>query len=506
MPTVAGWTHPARRAAGGGHDLGRRQERAGRRHLPVAGAPGGVGRAVQGAEHEQQLGRDRRRRRDRAGPGDAGARVRARAERRVQPGAAQAGQRPVVAGRRARAGAGHGQRAVVPRAQGRAARRRHRDPGRPAVAVRRRRLRGRRLARRDQPAGHRHREHGAGPGRGPAGGRGRRHRPGGVLAHLFGTVAVLSPADQARIAGFVVNKFRGDPALLAPGLEQLRALTGRPTLGVVRGRTGCGSTRRTRSPRSPTACSGGRRRRTGRSGCGWRWSGSRGSPTPPTPRRWPASRGSRSATSPSRRGSRASDLVVLPGSKATVADLGLAAPHRAGRRGGGAREGRSAGARDLRSRLHRGRGARRHARRAHRVRARRGGAPAPGRRPVARPGGPAPGGTPVPARRRGVDRRWRLRWQWRYGLAATSDQGRSGGTSSPASACRTVRPARPAATGAALQDLQPDEVAQRHQRDQPERQPLQGVGEVRERRGVGRRSGRPAAGRARRAAPSASCR
>jgi adenosylcobyric acid synthase len=56
---------------------------------------------------------------------------------------------------------------------------------------------------------------------------------GGVLAHLFGTVAVLSPADQARVAGFVVNKFRGDPALLAPGLVQLRALTGRPTFGVV---------------------------------------------------------------------------------------------------------------------------------------------------------------------------------------------------------------------------------------------------------------------------------
>ncbi len=56
---------------------------------------------------------------------------------------------------------------------------------------------------------------------------------GGVLAHLLGTVAVLDPADQARVAGFVVNKFRGDPALLAPGLDQLRALTGRPTLGVV---------------------------------------------------------------------------------------------------------------------------------------------------------------------------------------------------------------------------------------------------------------------------------
>ncbi|MFD4182320.1 cobyric acid synthase [Rhodococcus sp. NPDC058514] len=56
---------------------------------------------------------------------------------------------------------------------------------------------------------------------------------GGVLAHLFGTVAVLSPEDQALIAGFVVNKFRGDVALLEPGLDQLRALTGRPTLGVV---------------------------------------------------------------------------------------------------------------------------------------------------------------------------------------------------------------------------------------------------------------------------------
>lgn len=56
---------------------------------------------------------------------------------------------------------------------------------------------------------------------------------GGVLAHLFGTLAVLDAADQARIAGFVVNKFRGDPALLAPGLERLLALTGRPTFGVV---------------------------------------------------------------------------------------------------------------------------------------------------------------------------------------------------------------------------------------------------------------------------------
>ncbi|WP_167109242.1 cobyric acid synthase [Mycobacterium sp. DL592] len=56
---------------------------------------------------------------------------------------------------------------------------------------------------------------------------------GGLLAHLFGTVAVLAPEDQALIAGFIVNKFRGDPALLAPGLDQLAALSGRPTYGVV---------------------------------------------------------------------------------------------------------------------------------------------------------------------------------------------------------------------------------------------------------------------------------
>jgi adenosylcobyric acid synthase len=56
---------------------------------------------------------------------------------------------------------------------------------------------------------------------------------GGLLAHLYGTVAILEPQDQALIAGFVVNKFRGDPALLGPGLRQLAELTGRPTYGVL---------------------------------------------------------------------------------------------------------------------------------------------------------------------------------------------------------------------------------------------------------------------------------
>lgn len=56
---------------------------------------------------------------------------------------------------------------------------------------------------------------------------------GGLLAHLFGTVAVLEPDDQALIAGFIVNKFRGDPALLEPGLRQLHDMTGRPNYGVL---------------------------------------------------------------------------------------------------------------------------------------------------------------------------------------------------------------------------------------------------------------------------------
>ncbi|PPK63957.1 cobyric acid synthase [Actinokineospora auranticolor] len=56
---------------------------------------------------------------------------------------------------------------------------------------------------------------------------------GGVFAHLYGTLALLDAADQALISGFVINKFRGDPALLEPGLRQLRALTGRDVLGVL---------------------------------------------------------------------------------------------------------------------------------------------------------------------------------------------------------------------------------------------------------------------------------
>lgn len=56
---------------------------------------------------------------------------------------------------------------------------------------------------------------------------------GGVLAAMFGTLGMLDPADQVHLKGWIVNKFRGDLALLKPGLTTLEERTGRPVLGVV---------------------------------------------------------------------------------------------------------------------------------------------------------------------------------------------------------------------------------------------------------------------------------
>jgi adenosylcobyric acid synthase len=56
---------------------------------------------------------------------------------------------------------------------------------------------------------------------------------GGVFAAMYGTLALLGAADQGLIAGFVINKFRGAPELLESGLRMLRGLTGRSVLGVM---------------------------------------------------------------------------------------------------------------------------------------------------------------------------------------------------------------------------------------------------------------------------------
>ena len=150
---------------------------------------------------------------------------------------------------------------------------------------------------------------------------------GGSFAALYGTVALLEPADQALIAGFVINKFRGARSVLDPGLDMIAGLTGRPVLGVLPWTPGLWL-----DAEDSLALDGGRPAPAGRPGAGQ--GGGAADVLRVSVVRLPrisnftdidalaAEPGVlvRLAASPAELAD--ADLVVLPGSRATVADLG----------------------------------------------------------------------------------------------------------------------------------------------------------------------------------------
>ncbi len=56
---------------------------------------------------------------------------------------------------------------------------------------------------------------------------------GGVFAQIVGTIELLEPLERAYLRGIIINKFRGDPAILAPGIDFIEQRTGLPVLGVL---------------------------------------------------------------------------------------------------------------------------------------------------------------------------------------------------------------------------------------------------------------------------------
>ncbi len=79
---------------------------------------------------------------------------------------------------------------------------------------------------------------------------------GGVFAHIVGTLALLEDSENARIRGFVINRFRGDYALLESGLRWLEERTSRPVLGVLPYLHGLHVAAEDALPREPAAAGG----------------------------------------------------------------------------------------------------------------------------------------------------------------------------------------------------------------------------------------------------------